>query len=166
MENKTKIIFILSLSLIIIMSLSVSAYNKLCLSDCEGTPVNNPRYVCELGNKNRCNDVGYCEVCVTDSGNPTAPYRCAGQSCNFLDGNGGDNGINETAYPVLTVNSPIEGQYYEKSAVVFDLDVDSTSLLEYKNLDDSRALWRTLCKDCTSYTGKVRLKEGLNHVAF
>ena len=166
MENKTKIIFILSLSLIIIMSLSVSAYTKLCLSDCEGTPVNNPRYVCELGNKNRCNDVGYCEVCVTDSGNPTAPYRCAGQSCSFLDGGNDTSVVNESDLPVLIVNSPIDNTYYSSTGVYFDLEVDSDSLLEYKNVDDKRALWRTLCNDCTSYTGKVRLNEGLNHISF
>src|SRR3989344_924 len=156
MENKTKIIFILSLSLIIIMSLSVSAYTKLCLSDCEGTPVNNPRYVCELGNTNSCNDDGYCEVCVTDSGNPTAPYRCAGQSCGILDSEDDTDVVNESDLPVLTVNSPIDNTYYSSTCVFFDLEVDSNSLLEYKNSDSTRPLWRNLCNDCTSYTGKIR----------
>ena len=61
MKNKIKFIIFLSLILIILMGLNVNAYTRLCLMDCEQTPVNNPRYTCQLGSTVSCNDPGYWE---------------------------------------------------------------------------------------------------------
>src|SRR3989344_8984124 len=102
MKNKTKFIFLFSLVLTILIIQNVLAYTKLCLLDCQGTPADNPRYTCELGRSNSCGDPGYCQVCVTDAGNPTDPNRCAGQVCSSLNDS---DGIDPNK-PNLTVLNP------------------------------------------------------------
>ena len=112
-----------ALALLLIVIPSVSAYTKLCLRDCQGTPANNPRYVCDLGSSSRCNDPGYCEVGVTDLGNPTAPNRCSGQTCHLL----GDNGTIDSTPPNLTVHHPVQNFIYNSRAVSFELEVSESS---------------------------------------
>ncbi|MEK6934555.1 MAG: hypothetical protein AABW46_01625 [Nanoarchaeota archaeon] len=159
--NKFNFMITLSFLLIIFIIPNVFAETKLCLTDCQGTPVDNPRYVCELGSKNSCGDPGICIVCVTESGNPTDLNRCQDQSCSILDDGGTD-----LEPPVLTIFSPESDFWYDDRRVPALLEVDSYSLLEYMNLADSRPRWRTLCDKCTSYDKDIRLNEGENNVTF
>lgn len=161
-KRKTKITAsMIFLALAILLSFaSVSAYTKLCLKDCEGTPTINPRYVCELGSKSRCGDPGYCEICVTDIGNPTAPYRCAGQACGMTD----NNSTIDITPPSLTVNDPDQNSVYSSKAVLFNLLVDEESSIYFTDniKDDGR--WKKICAGCLNYNGKISLNEGLNNI--
>ncbi len=139
-----------------------SAYTKLCLLDCQGTPIDNPRYICQLGSANRCGDSGYCEVCVTNLGYPTAPYKCAGQVCSFLD----DNGTIDSEAPNLSVNSPEQEEVYTSRSVLLDMNINERSDLYYYDNIYGRGRWTRVCSDCYSYSGARSFKEGLNDITF
>ncbi len=159
MKNKTKFIIIVSLVLTIFIIQNVSAYTKLCLQDCQGTPANNPRYTCFLGAKNSCGDPGYCEVCVTDAGNPTDPNKCAGQICS--SSNDGDIDPNP---PVLTVLNPLNNFIYNEKNVEFAVQVDMPSKVEYKDMNNEAKGWQVLCSSCTYVEKSKNFKDGNNSV--
>lgn len=146
--------------LVLFLLVNVSAYIRICLSDCQGTPVDTPRYVCQLGSSSRCNDPGYCDVCVTDSGYPTDPNRCASQTCTSSSSN---NTIIDSTPPILTINSPQNNFVYNSRKVLFDISVNENSeIFFYDNVYGNK--WIRICADCTSSATQRSLKEGFNNI--
>ena len=158
--NKSLILLVLTLS-VLVSIYSVTAYTKLCLADCEGTPIDNPRYRCDLGSSSRCSDPGYCEVCVTDAGYPTNPNRCLSQACSALNGSTSVDGTP----PNFTIFSPIQSQIYNDDAVFLDMIVNELSTLDYYDNINGGG-WTRLCEDCYSYIRSKSFEDGYNSIKF
>ncbi len=132
----------------------VSANLLYCLREGERLPPGCSgslcRYICETT---------FCQVCTTDSGYPGVnPATCFDKTCSFLNP---DDEV-DTTPPQLTVNQPVNGAYYSSNRILFDIDVDALSIIEYKNTGEER--WHTLCDNCDSYNKHITLNEGFNDI--
>lgn len=141
----------------------VSANILYCLSDgeavppgCSGDECFPPHgYTCELSSGS-----GFCQICTTDNGFPGVnPSTCFGQTCSFL---GDNNDTLDTEPPNLTVNLPVDGEIYGSRRVLFDIEIDALSRIEFKIVGDSR--WDLLCSNCDHYRRHETLDEGFNEI--
>jgi hypothetical protein len=154
----TKIITAIAAAIFLI---NLASANLLfCLSDGQGLPPGCPQsrscvYTCNLDSGS-----GYCQICTTDSGFPGVnPNTCDDMSCNFM---GGQNQTADVNPPVLTVITPANGATYPSNRVVFEVNVDTLSRLDYRASDDTS--WHKLCDSCKNYKRSVSLEEGPNEI--
>ena len=139
----------------------ISANLLYCLSDgqklppnCQGTSC---KYTCDLSSGQ-----GFCQICTTNLGTPGVdPLSCGDKTCSFLDGGNG-GGAPDPNPPVLTINTPTNGETFDSTRVIFDLTVDSASRIEYKDAADTS--WHKLCDGCTNYNRHVSVEEGQNQI--
>jgi len=69
----------------------------------------------------------------------------------------------DTIPPVLTIHQPNQDLYNTKR-IMFNLSTSEDVLLEYKDLEDRRPRWKTLCKGCSAYEKQVTFKDGFHRV--
>ncbi len=139
-------------SVLIIVS-NVSAYKLYCLNYGQSLPSQqNPRYTC-------FHDV--CQVCTTDSNNPTHPGYCndAG-NCQVF----GDGGNVDMELPVITLISPVDDGVYRSRNVLFDIRVNEPSSLSYIDNINGRGVIKNIASNTRSYTRELNFKDGENDI--
>jgi hypothetical protein len=67
--------------------------------------------------------------------------------------------------PVLTINSPIEGEVYTERGILLDLDVSELANIDYQDKSDPQR-WKQVCTRCSSYSRERGFEEGLNDLTF
>lgn len=117
-----------------------------------------------------------CLACIlmTESGNYTTSFskcntvpQCSFTSENGGSSSGGGGGTSvDVTPPVLTFNSPIQGEVYDSKKIFLDFDVDERADIFYKDLNDNRNRWIRVCDNCRSYSRNKNFKEGLNELRF
>jgi len=162
MENKKNYNGKIALALLLVgvmflISINFSSSYKLyCLTDGDALPPNSdsPRYVCE-------HDL--CQICATDNDFPASINSCKNAGpCQSL---GGGAELDVTP-PILNVNSPVNGEVYPSTSVLFYLNFNEPSSVFYKDNKDPRGTWKRICSNCdSSYSNKIRLSEGENNVS-
>jgi len=143
---------------VVLMSGNVMAYKLYCLSYGDSLPdPENPRYTCFSDT---------CQVCTTDSNNPTLPSRCNGITvCQGLDGTeGGGGGTIDAEPPEITVNSPIEGEVYANRKVVVDIESTEPTSFRYTDNINGRGRIKNMARNVFSYSRALSFKDGLNDI--
>jgi hypothetical protein len=160
MKTKKIIPIMIVFTFIVLSVINLSqAYILYCLSDGEQLPPNcvgdDCRYTCDLRSGS-----GFCQICTTDSGIPGVnPLSCIEETCSFIDGSNDEGGVDLNP-PILTINEPLNNDLFGSKRVLFDIDIDSKSRLEYRFTNETR--WHKLCSACSDYSRHVRLDEGRN----
>lgn len=139
--------------LIVLFSINyVSAYKRLCMTYGEIIPNSqNPIYTCWHDS---------CRVCVSENNFPTHPARCNEViGCETLDGNQIDN-----EPPDLFITSPVDGNVYSSSHVLFDLDTNEPASFYYIDNTNGVGEWKRLASNVKSFFRELNFKEGLNKI--
>jgi hypothetical protein len=84
-----------------------------------------------------------------------------GQLCSFLD----KNHSIDSEPPELTVNSPVEGMYYNSRSVPFNVEVNEYSDLYYYDHVNGRDRWIRFCDECLESDRTISLQEGFNNIS-
>ena len=141
-------ILLFTFILLILLSInSVSAYKWVCLTNGQSLPnASSPRYTCR-------HDL--CQVCVTDISYPTNFNKCKdSQKC---DSQIGDTDITP---PILTINSPINGQVFNSRMVLISLSSNEPASFYYKYKGD----WKRLASLMSSFSREISFKDGFNNI--
>lgn len=166
METKTKIVTGIAVFLALALLPLVSATNVLehqlyCLQ--EGESLN----LAQLCNPAMSTITGPTNICmqILDNGKicPTTLNRCnnLGLSCS---GTGGNTTV-DSEPPIMTLNSPDQGELYTSRSVLVNFNVNEPSDVYYQDKSDPRR-WSQVCKKCTSYSRERGFNEGLNELIF
>ena len=147
-----KKIMIVSFLFMFLFAFSVSAVRLICLTEGQGVPPDNPRYVC---------DHTLCQVCTTDSYFPTNPTLCADEpGCTYLNSTGG-GGI-DLEPPVPVINSPPMDSIHSESLILLGVSVNELADIFYKDNLDDRASFVRLCQNSLGCGKNIRFHEGFN----
>ena len=145
--------------LVLLFTPNVIAYKKLCLSEGQSIPLEDPIYTCESIS---------CTLCVKDNLTPAAPYKCNSiPFCEKLD-----DEINppildlDIEPPILTLNSPTTNQIYKERKVLVDFEINEKATVYFTNLEDKNNHWVKICDKCLDYFRERSFDEGLNNLTF
>jgi len=137
------------LIILILSSSFVLAYNKLCLTDGQGTPKQNPVYTCT-------HDL--CIVCVTENGYPTLPQLCGEiQGCSFLNDSGAD-----FTPPIISILSPLNKTVYNITSLLLEIQTNEEAKLYLLDNNNERRGYSLLSDKTTYYSRFRRFDEGYN----
>ncbi|MAG01875.1 hypothetical protein CMI42_00920 [Candidatus Pacearchaeota archaeon] len=153
--RKGMVVTLISLMFLIVLMLSVSyvsAYQRLCLNYGQSVPSDeNARYTCFHDS---------CQICVTDSNYPTNPNKCNDVSGCLVFG---ESEVDVTP-PVLTINSPSDGEVFNSRKVLFDIEGNEPASMSYLDNINGRGRWKRLVSLASSYFRERSMKEGLNDI--
>lgn len=169
---KNKIISISLVFLLVALSISlVSAEFWSCFDRGEVYSFCNPEV-----NYNRCNnydrctcDSNRCDFCMknyneTENCYNQGPWNvCLGvpRECSSVG-----NATIDGEAPNLTINSPLQGNYYTSRSVLLDIELDERANIYYLDNINGRGKWRRICSKCYRYNRVRRFKEGFNDLTF
>ena len=148
----SKLLILTALLITILLSINyVSAYKRLCLTYGESLPNSQaPIYTCWHDS---------CRLCVSDTNYPTHPARCNDIiGCETLDGD-----VIDRQPPELFINSPIDGNVYSNSHVLFDFDSNEPASFYYMDAN-GEGEWKRLASNVKSYSRELNFKDGLNKI--
>ncbi len=161
---KRKLILSMIMILVVVMCVSfVSAEFWLCMGKGERIDYCSnykPSWTCPYDNG--------CEKCMSVYRESENCYvHGSWNKCNRVDKEcsfGSNTTIDQTP-PILTVNSPNNGDVFSSRKVLFDLFVDEYSSIYYIDNINGRGRWRRICSNCIgSYSKSLSFKDGLNDI--
>lgn len=142
--------------LALVVMVSLSAYQKVCLTDGQKlTRPNGHDYTCRY-------DI--CTLCIDAQNYSTDLSRCEGGACGTVEGGEGP-GVDGVP-PVLTINSPTNSQLFNSRKALIDFSVNEGADVYYTDAVNGRGRWSKLCSNCVTYSRNLSFDEGQNIIRF
>ncbi|MCA9485478.1 MAG: hypothetical protein KC506_01385, partial [Nanoarchaeota archaeon] len=162
MKNKKTITTLALFAVLLALPFVVAdSYELYCLGPGEQIDFGS---LCNPAMDARTGPGNYC-VHNLDSGSicPASPNVCNSLGLGCSESNEGTS--LDITPPVLTINSPFEGEIYSDRGIELDLDVDEIADIDYQDKSDT-SRWKQVCTRCSSYSRERSFEEGLNDLTF
>ena len=162
LNRKLLSLSLLSIFLILTFSfLASSATQLLCLGKGEKVKFSE----CNPAMSDYTCSATICNICVTLCSNgaygPASLNACNGQDLTCDSSSSLDQ-----EPPVLTISNPVENTIFNSRSFNLILNTDEKADVSYASALDIRGVWKTVCKNCMSYTGKRSFTDGPNNLTF
>ncbi|MDD5178156.1 MAG: hypothetical protein PHT54_02650 [Candidatus Nanoarchaeia archaeon] len=166
--KKTTVIFIILLTLSIIPAINADSF--VCFADGETFSFCNP-----LVTYNRCEKWDFCEckndhdcgpICMKEYDPIRKCYNGGAQYLCNQDGTctpGSSSSLDQQA-PIITLNTPTEGNIYTSKSVSFDISLDEIGDVYYTDNIYGEGKRTRVFSERKTYIKKISLKEGFNSI--